>query len=180
LILHANQLTLCPFEQRHADQSRAWVNDWELARLLDRARPVSEADHQRWYTDICSRDDCVFFAIETEPERRHAGNVWLWNIDGRHRKAEVRILIGPDAFHGKGLGSAALTLLADYARDRLNLHRLFAYVLGINPRARRAFEKAGFALEGVLRQDRWVGDHYADVFLLGKILDAADPLFQRS
>ena len=114
MILHADQLTLCPFEQRHADQTRAWVNDWELARLLDRARPVSEADHQRWYADICGRDDCVFFAIESEPERRHAGNVWLWNIDARHRKAEVRILIGPDAFHGKGLGSAALTLLADF------------------------------------------------------------------
>jgi RimJ/RimL family protein N-acetyltransferase len=173
LILRAANLTLCPFDQRHADQTRAWVNDCELARWLDRARPVSEADHQRWYTEVMARNDCVFFAIETHPEGRHAGNVWLWNIDSRHRKAEARIVIGPNECQSKGLGSEALGLLANYARDRLNLHRLYAYVLGINPRARRAFEKAGFVLEGVLRQDRWVGDCFADVFFLGNILDSS-------
>jgi RimJ/RimL family protein N-acetyltransferase len=56
-----------------------------------------------------------------------------------------------------------------YAFERLNLHRVYAYVLAINPRARRAFEKAGFALEGTLREDRWAGDAYTDVYLLGRL-----------
>jgi RimJ/RimL family protein N-acetyltransferase len=42
-------------------------------------------------------------------------------------------------------------------------------VLGINPRALRAFEKAGFAVEGVLKEDRWDGDRYCDVYLLGRL-----------
>ena len=163
-------MTLCPFDRRHADQTRSWVNDPDLVRLLDRGRPVSDAEHERWYSSILGREDCVFFAIETQAGAQHVGNVWLWGIDARHRKAEVRIVIGPNDHHGKGLGSEAIALLAGYARERMNLHRLYAYVLGTNPRARRAFEKAGFALEGVLRQDRWVGDRFADVFLLGTIL----------
>lgn len=168
MILIGNNVTLRPFDRRHAEQTRVWVNDPALACLLDRSRPVSDADHDQWFASITGRDDCVFFAIETNGE--HAGNVWLWGIDARHRKAEVRILIGPNEHHGKGLGSTSIALIADYARDRLNLHRLYAYVLSINPRARRAFEKAGFALEGILRQDRWVGDRFADVFLLGRMI----------
>ena len=43
-----------------------------------------------------------------------------------------------------------------YAFEQLGLHRVYAYVLAFNPPARRAFEKAGFALEGTLRDDRRV------------------------
>jgi RimJ/RimL family protein N-acetyltransferase len=169
LILRGTCACLCPLDRRHADRARAWANDVELARLLDRARPVSDVEHEKWSANLVGRDDCVWFAIET-PENRHVGNIWLWAIDARHRKAEVRIVIGETQSLGRGLGSEAIRLLADYARDRLNLRRLYAYVLATNPRGRRAFEKAGFELEGTLRQDRWVGDAYADVFELGRLI----------
>lgn len=170
MILPGEAVTLCPLDRRHAEQTRQWANDLTLARLLDRARPVADTDHETWLAGLEGRDDCVFFAMETPPGNRHVGNIWLWAIDPRHRKAEVRIVIGADDCHGKGMGSEALSLLAGYARDRLNLRRLYAFTLGTNPRARRAFEKAGFELEGVLREDRWVGDHYADVVMLGRLL----------
>jgi RimJ/RimL family protein N-acetyltransferase len=41
--------------------------------------------------------------------------------------------------------------------------------MDFNPRARQAFEKAGFALEGTLRDDRWIGDGFSDVFVLGRL-----------
>ena len=168
MILRGTNVCLCPLDRRHAEGARAWANDVELARLLDRARPVSDAEHEKWTAGLHGRDDCVYFAIETA-EGRHVGNVWLWGIDPRHRKAEVRIVIGEPQALGRGMGSEAIRLLADYARDRLNLRRLYAYVLSTNPRARRAFEKAGFELEGTLRQDRWVGDGYADVWIVSRV-----------
>lgn len=165
-------VTLRPFDRRHTERTRAWANDAELARLLDRGRPVCDTEHERWFESIQKRDDCVFFAIENNGDGRHIGNVWLWGIDWRHRKAEVRILIGEAGSQGRGQGSEALSLLARYAFERLNLHKLHAFVLGINPRARRAFEKAGFAVEGVLRDDRWADDRYVDVYLLGRLAAA--------
>ena len=171
MILHGTTVCLCPLDRRHAQRARAWANDVELARLLDRARPVSDAEHEEWTAGLYGRDDCVYFAIETA-DRVHVGNVWLWAIDARHRKAEVRIVIGETQVLGRGMGNEAIRLLCDYAHDRLNLRRLYAYVLSTNPRARRAFEKAGFEVEGVLRQDRWTGEGYADVFLLGRLLPA--------
>jgi RimJ/RimL family protein N-acetyltransferase len=172
LILQGPNVCLVPFDRRHFEATRAWANDLELSRLLDRARPISDVEHESWTASIHGREDCVFFAIETAANR-HVGNVWLWAIDPRHRKAEVRIIIGETQSLGRGIGSEAIQLIADYARDRLNLRRLYAYVLGTNPRAKRAFEKAGFELEGTLRQERWVGDQYADVWLLGRVPLAA-------
>jgi RimJ/RimL family protein N-acetyltransferase len=140
-----------------------------LMRLLDRARPVSDVEHERWFAALPDKSDCAYFAIETIEDARHIGNIWLWNIDARHRRAELRILIGSPGDHGRGAGTEAIRLLCEYAFERLNLHKVYAYVLGINERARRAFERAGFTLEGTLREDRWVGDAYTDVYLLGKL-----------
>jgi RimJ/RimL family protein N-acetyltransferase len=157
---------LVPFDTRHSDNTLQWANDPALGRLLDRARPVSDAEHQEWFRAVLARNDAVFFAIEEDG--RHVGNVWLWAIDARHQKAELRVLLGAAGATGRGVGSEAIDLACRYAFARLNLHKIYAYVLGINPRARRAFEKAGFAVEGELKADRWV-DGWIDVHLLARI-----------
>ena len=121
---------------------------------------------KRWFASLATRSDTRHFAIEVSG--RHVGNVWLEAIDDRHRKAEVRIVMGLDAVE-RGCGSQALRLIADHAFDALGLRRLYAYVLAFNPRAKRAFEKAGFELEGTLRQDRLAGGTPVDVFVLGRV-----------
>lgn len=162
-------VSLRPLERRHLEKTRLWANDPELMRLLDRARPVSETEHERWFAHLHDGDDRAYFVIETNDEARHVGNVWLWQIDWRHRRAELRIIIGEAEQTGRGVGTEAINLMCNYAFGPLNLHKVYAYVLGTNPRARRAFEKAGFVLEGTLREDRWAGDAYTDVFLLGRL-----------
>ena len=162
------QVLLQPFARRHLPRTLQWTNDPQLARLLGRVRPVTPDEHERWFAALEGRADTVFFAVETAGGR-HVGNVWLADIDTRHDKAEVRIVIGDDDCAGRGIGSRAIDLVATHAFATLRLHRVYAYVLAFNPRARRAFEKSGFELEGVLRQDRRSGEAYTDVFVLGRI-----------
>lgn len=159
---------LGPLDRRHLDATRAWANDPGLAHLLDRAWPVSDSEHDAWVARLAGRRDCLYFAVETNDDSRHIGNVWLWDIDWRHRRAEVRIVIGSQGADGRGLGTEAIDLVSRFAFERLNLHKLYAHVLGHNPRARRAFEKAGFDIEGTLKADRWTGDRYVDVHLLAR------------
>jgi UDP-4-amino-4,6-dideoxy-N-acetyl-beta-L-altrosamine N-acetyltransferase len=162
--------TVClrPLERRHLDQTLEWANDPELMRLLNRAQTVSKSEHEQWFAALKERTDCSYFAIETVEHAAHIGNVWLWNIEPRHRRAELRIVMGRE-HTGTGAGTEAITRLCDYAFEQLGLHKVYAYVLAINPRARRAFEKAGFELEGTLREDRWTGDAFTDVYLLAKL-----------
>jgi RimJ/RimL family protein N-acetyltransferase len=164
-----SRVCLRPLGRAHLARTLAWVNDPELMRLLDRARPVAPDEHERWYEELSTRNDRQYFAIETIADRRHIGNVWLWDIDGRHRRAEVRVLIGDATGTDRGLGTEALDLISRYAFDQRDMHKVYAYVLSINPRAKRAFEKAGFAPEGLLRADRRAGDRYVDVHLLARL-----------
>lgn len=160
-------VTLVPLDQTHAALTREWANDPELSRLMDRARPVSEDEHRAWFASLQGREDCRYFAVVERAT--HVGNVWLWAIDARHRKAEIRIVIGDAAARGRGVGTRALDLASRCAFEQLGLHRVYGYVLALNPRARRAFEKAGFALEGTLRDDRRVDKGYVDCYLLSRL-----------
>lgn len=160
---------MVPLGPAHKERTRAWANDPELARLMDRRKPVSPEEHDAFFAALPGRDDCAYFAIELPDAGTHIGNVWLWNIDSRHRKAELRIVIGEPAARGRGLGSEAIDLLCRYGFDRLNLHRIFAHVLSINPAAKRAFEAAGFTHEGTLRDDRWSSDRFVNADLLARL-----------
>jgi RimJ/RimL family protein N-acetyltransferase len=163
-----DSINLQPFARRHLTRTLAWTNDPTLSRLLNRARPVSPEEHERWFASLPARTDTIYLAIELA-DGEHIGNVWLADIDRRHRKAEMRVVLGAQNSTDRGFGSRALDLAARYAFDVTGLHRVYAYVLAVNPRARRAFEKAGFALEGVLKDDRWIGDVFSDVLLLARL-----------
>jgi RimJ/RimL family protein N-acetyltransferase len=159
---------LSPFDRRHLDETRRWANEPALMRQLDRAWPVGDAEHEEWFAALAGCRDRLYFAVEALEDRAHLGNAWLFDIDWRHRRAELRIVIGNPAAQGRGVGTESIDLLSTYAFERLNLHKIVAYVLDSNPRARRAFEKAAFAVEGTLKEDRWAGDAYVDVHVLGR------------
>jgi len=164
-----DRLELVPLGRPHLARTREWANDPELMRLMDRKQPVSPVEHEAWFASLPRRADCAYFAIETVDGRAHIGNVWLWDIDRRHRKAELRVVVGDRSVRGKGLGAEAIDRLCRYAFEKLDLHRVYAYVLGINPSARKAFERAGFSLEGTLRDDRWAVDRFIDSYLLARV-----------
>jgi RimJ/RimL family protein N-acetyltransferase len=163
------RIRLVPLADRHLPATLSWVNDPAMMRLLGRAARVESDEHQRWFERLQHRSDCRYFSVETVDSGQHVGNIWLWDINTSDSKAEVRILFGDETSRGRGYGSEAIQLLAELAFDTMSLHRLYAYVFSINPRAKRAFEKAGFGSEGLLRQDRRIGDEYVDVYLLGQL-----------
>jgi RimJ/RimL family protein N-acetyltransferase len=167
-------IQLIAFDRRHLAATLVWINDPVLMRLLGRTRAVQPDEHERWFDGLARRNDCQYFAIETVNGGRHIGNVWLWDINRIDRRAEVRVLIGQLDDTSKGLGTEAIDLVANYAFTALNLHKVYAYVLAYNPRAKRAFEKAGFQSEGLLRSDRWTGEEFVDVHLLGRLKGRVD------
>jgi RimJ/RimL family protein N-acetyltransferase len=64
-----------------------------------------------------------------------------------------------DSGQGRGLGTEATRLIVGYGIEELGLHWIDLGVYSFNPRAQRAYEKAGFVVEGVRRHDlRWEGE----------------------
>jgi RimJ/RimL family protein N-acetyltransferase len=103
--------------------------------------------------------DNVSFAVEAGGQL--VGYVTLWGIDTFNRRAHLGIGFGPAA-RGKGYGSDACRTLLQYAFSHLGLHRVQVEVLSDNLAAVRAYEAAGFVVEGVMRESAWVEGAFVD------------------
>jgi RimJ/RimL family protein N-acetyltransferase len=158
---------LRPFEWSDAERYRSWVNDAEIAALVDRVRPVTLGEHRRWYEKLTTSESSLVFAVEDRRKKTLLGCVWLHGIDWRHRRAELRIVLGATARERAGRGTDAIRTLCRVGFECLNLAKIYAEVLAANVRACRAFEAAGFEREGVLRHDRFVDGESRDVVRYG-------------
>ena len=153
------------FERGDAETYRGFVNDPETARRIDRAGTVTSEEHAAWYEELVTSAAADVFAVVEKATDAFIGLVWLFGIEPRHARAEVRIVLGKP--HGRGCGTEALRLLADHAFAKRGHSKLWADVLAFNEAAARAFEKAGFVREGLLRSDRSLGDGRVDVIRFG-------------
>lgn len=94
------------------------------------------------------------------------GSVSLFEFDHLARHAEVGIALVADA-RGKGIGTAAISQIVEFAFVRCNLRRVHLQVIESNLGAIRAYEKAGFMLEGRQREHAWVRGRYEDILVMG-------------
>jgi RimJ/RimL family protein N-acetyltransferase len=75
-----------------------------------------------------------------------------------------------DAYRRMGVGTALLRTTLEAARTR-DLTRIELVVRMDNERARRLYEKAGFAVEGILRKHMLVNGTYRDSYLMALLFD---------
>jgi RimJ/RimL family protein N-acetyltransferase len=123
---------------------------------------TAKAAKEEWEKDEPSNDFVVFDIIALDSDKP-IGFVALFAIDYVRGNTWVGIGIGERDYWGKGCGTEAMRMAIRYAFVELNLHRVNLGVFEYNPRAQRAYEKAGFVYEGRSRQElhregrRWDG-----------------------
>ena len=106
----------------------------------------------------------VTFVVDVDGSA--VGSAVLFGIDPLARHAEAGISLLPEA-RGRGIGTTAVTQLAEFGFLRCNLRRVHLQAIASNTGAIRAYEKAGFVVEGRLRQHAWVRGGYEDIVLMG-------------
>jgi RimJ/RimL family protein N-acetyltransferase len=159
---------------RAADRvvSVRWRNDPDIRdNILGYRFPITEAMEADW-VDAVLKDQSrtrIVLAIEDKTDSACVGFVYLNNIDWFARNAEFGILIGERNRHGKGLAKEALRLVAGYAFETLNLHKLYLRVVAFNKRASALYRAFGFVKEGVQRQQAFLRGRYHDIVLMGLI-----------
>ena len=113
--------------------------------------PAEEELLRDWYLTRNDQADRLDLAVTDKPTGECVGEAVLNQWDPGNESCNFRILIGPRG-RDRGLGSEATRLIVGYGFEQLRLHRISLEVYAFNPRARRAYEKAGFRVEGVLRE----------------------------
>ena len=152
-----------------------WVNDPEVRQGILFHHPYSLAEEENWFEGMIKRPvDEHILGIEVrdtplrgdEENWKLIGSLAFTNIDWRNRSSEVGIMIGEKAYWNQGYGTEAVRLLVKHGFNTLNLKRIYLHVFENNPRAIRAYEKAGFLHEGKLRQSEFKDGKYIDTLVM--------------
>jgi len=109
-------------------------------------------------------EDLVTFVVDVDGTA--VGGASLFEFDSLAQHAEAGISLVPEA-RGRGIGTAAIGRLVEFGFVRRNLRRIHLQAIASNIGAIRAYEKAGFVVEGRRRQHAWVRGGYEDIVLMG-------------
>ena len=144
--------------------------DPEAARLTGCKASFTKEEVLRFFHLALTEEDKYLFLL-IAPDGRIIGESVLNEIDWTLRRANFRTAVYHPAERGKGIGSWMVETTRDFAFAELKLHRLELDVFSFNPRAERAYLRAGFRREGVLRDAVMDGEGYGDDILMAILED---------
>ena len=168
-MIYGKRIRLRGVERTDVPKSFEWINDPEVNEGLAIYLPMSLQDEEHWFDQMAQREQAEKpMAIEVREGEgwKLIGNCGVFNIEWMHRCAELGIMIGDKTVWNKGYGTETILLLLQHGFETLNLNRIYLRVYSTNPRAIRAYEKAGFVLEGTLREAVYKHGTYADVHIM--------------
>ena len=164
-IIYGERIRLRAVEREDVKKFFEWVNDPEVTFGLSLYLPMSMTDEEKWFERASSRapnEKPLAIEVHAGDSWRLIGNCTFFNLDTLAHSAEIGIMIGDKSAWNQGLGTETVELLLRHGFETLNLNRIFLSVYADNPRAKRAYEKAGFVHEGAQREA---------VFKRGKFID---------
>ncbi|GES28714.1 GNAT family protein [Streptomyces angustmyceticus] len=172
-VLTGDRIRLTPLSARHAAAFHASAADPEIRRLTGTHHDFTLEELQAWCAGRAACADRLDLAVEDRESGAFLGELALHDIDAPNACGSFRIALAPDAT-GRGIGTEAIRLLLDYAFDRVGLHRVQLEVYDYNPRARRAYEKCGFEVEGRMREALFWDGAWHDVLVMAALRPRRD------
>ena len=133
-----------------AERILSWENDPTNWTFSSTDSPYTLADIEALihsFNSLSDIDQIRYLIIEKETQKV-LGAADLFSIDRKESVCEVGILISNEEDRRKGVGSTALILLEDKAREVFGLSRLIALVELDNMPSIRLFEKIGYKKKG--------------------------------
>ena len=141
----------------------AWRNKDVVRKNFIYQELFTREGHENWIRTRVETGQVVQMIICDDATGKPLGSVYIRDIDREHNKAEYGIFIGEDDARGRGIGTAAAKLMLRYCFEEEGLHRVYLRAFADSLQAIRSYEKAGFAREGLLRDDVRIGGEYRDI-----------------
>jgi RimJ/RimL family protein N-acetyltransferase len=166
--LDAGQVRLRPPARRDLTGILVAHQDPQIVRWFGVAQPYTEADARRYIEQEAPQEwargaEAIF--VIAGPDDSYAGSVDLRVSAADPAVGEVGFLVAPQA-RGRGQATAAVRALVEWGITELGLVRIQWRAEVGNDASRRVAEKAGFTMEGLVRQgydqdgrrrDCWIG-----------------------
>lgn len=172
--LRTDSVFLYPITERDTEMVLRWRNSQFIKQHFIHRKEITAAEHQAWLDQKVKTGKVVQFIICLSESNKPVGSVYIQNVDMLHKNAEYGIFIGEKEATGKGCGTDAAKLMIKYAFEVLGLHKLYLRVLSNNERAINSYKRAGFEVEGILRDEVFVDGRFADVTRMSIIAEVRE------
>ena len=143
---------------QHANNRKVWIN------LRDAfPHPYALADAEAWIARVTSQQPEAHFCIAVG-DQAVGGIGFELKTDVDRRSADIGYWLG-EPFWGKGIMTAAVKAMTEYAFASFDVVRLAAGVFAWNGASMRVLEKVGYACEAQLRKAATKDGKTIDVYL---------------
>jgi N-acetyltransferase len=151
LILKDGELILRPLEWSDRDGMAAFAFDRDL--WTHSVYSILSFEDLDWFIGISlsARDAGLRYPLAIVLDNAVVGTTSLGTFSSKNCKLEIGWTWIAKQFHGSGLNSRVKSLLINHVFSYMNCQRIEFQTDTRNQRARKAIEKLGASLEGVLR-----------------------------
>lgn len=170
--IYGERIMLREYQKEDFPYIREWVNDPEIADMLSDdifAFPHTTRTTEKFLDMMLESDkeNLKGFIIADIKTEEYIGQIDLVDIKWKNRRALMGIIIGRKENHSKGYGTEAIRLLLDFCFNRLGLNKVELEVREYNKKAIKCYEKCGFEVEGVFKEDIFIGGKFSDTYRMG-------------
>lgn len=161
-------IQLKPHTEVHLEPFLNWLRDEEVIKYSLSAFQgfTSDNDIGSWYSTLLSNDKDLIRGIFLSSNDALVGYAGICAISNLNKSGEYFVFIGDKSQWGRGIGTVTTQKVLEYGFEQLKLHRIMLTVSEPNIGGIRAYEKAGFQLEGRLRQACFRDGKYHDKLVM--------------
>jgi RimJ/RimL family protein N-acetyltransferase len=172
-MFRGEKIQLAAVQREYLPKYVEWLSDREVAQFLNPGilMPLNIENETDWFENQRKSKDGFVFAILTLAENKLIGNCGLHNVSWKNRKATFGIFIGDKNYWSQGYGTDATKTILRFGFEELGLNLIELEVYAFNPRAIRAYEKAGFRQAGVHRQGLYRDGKFHDEYIMSILRD---------
>lgn len=137
-----------------SDNYLSWLNDTEVNMYLESGFYKHDLEGLiNFVKSYQFNKKAVFLVIRLKENTKHIGNIKIDKINYIHLNCEYGIMMGDKTEWGKGYAKEATIAIINYAFENLGLNKVNLGVIESNNIAVKLYQKIGFEVEGVLKQN---------------------------
>lgn len=160
------RIYLRPLQLVDAEKMAATSKIDEIRYLTGTDKSFTVPQVEEYIMKISKDDSRCDLAICLKDTDQMIGELSIMDIDEVNQSAGFRIAMINIQQTGKGYGTEAIDLVLNFVFEELCLNRLQLEVYSYNLRGIKAYEKAGFIKEGVLREAIFINEIYSDEIIM--------------
>jgi RimJ/RimL family protein N-acetyltransferase len=174
---------LKPFEKDDIDRLIGWVSTEEFLMIWagpEYSYPLTKSQLELSLLNATKINPNNYMFTACTQNKDVIGHGEIMNYDRKNNSATLaRILIGRGEFRSKGLGFQLVLELMKYSFRYLKVHRLTLNVFSFNDSAIKCYQKAGFKIEGKLKDVRKIKNEYWSNIVMTILEDEYDGLHEK-